>query len=132
MVLDTSAVVAIIRKEAESKMFASAIENAPLCLLSAGSLLEASIVLETALGPEGVREMDAFIASAAVEVQAFDAEQAIIAREAYHRFGKGHHPAALNLGDCFAYALAMATGYPLLYKGNDFEKTDVASAAPAE
>jgi ribonuclease VapC len=128
MVVDTSAVMAILRGESEASVFAELIENELVRIISAVSVLEAGIVTRTKAGIEGARELDALIAAAKLEVIAFDGEQAMIAREAFERFGKGRHRAALNFGDCAAYALAMSRGEPLLFKGNDFAATDVVAA----
>ena len=124
MVLDTSALVAILTGEPEQVAFIAAIEGADTCLLSAASYVEASIVLEVRHGPGGVQALDRLLEQAGCELDAVDAEQTRIARSAFQRFGKGRHPAGLNFGDCFAYALAVARGEPLLFKGNDFPQTD--------
>ena len=125
MVIDTSALVAILLEEPEAVAFAEMIESASPRLLSAATLLEASMVVEARKGEAGGRELDLFIYRAGIEVIAVDQNQVEIGRTAWRRFGKGHHPASLNLGDCFAYALAKATGAPLLFKGDDFAKTDL-------
>jgi ribonuclease VapC len=104
------------------------IHDADRCLISAGSFLELSIVIERVAGPEVARPCDMFFRRAGIIVEPFTVEQAHIARQAFHDFGKGHHPAGLNFGDCFAYALAKITGEPLLFKGKDFKKTDIVSA----
>ena len=124
MVLDTSALGAILTGEPEQVAFIAAIEGADTCLLSAASYVEASIVLEVRHGPGGVQALDRLLEQAGCEIVAVDAEQTRIARSAFQRFGKGRHPAGLNFGDCFAYALAVARGEPLLFKGNDFPQTD--------
>ena len=128
MVLDTSALVAILTGEPEQVAFIAAIERADTCLLSAASYVEASIVLEVRHGPGGVQALDRLLEQAGCEIVAVDAEQTRIARSAFQRFGKGRHPAGLNFGDCFAYALAIATDRPLLFKGDDFGHTDVRRA----
>jgi len=125
MVIDTSAVMAILNDEPERRSFNEAIEKAESCLMSAASFVEASIVLEARKGYEGVRDFDLFVARAGIKLAEVDAEQAETARMAFRKFGKGRHVAGLNLGDCFSYALAKATGFPLLFKGNDFSQTDV-------
>ena len=125
MVVDTSAVMAVLQLEPEAVTFARAIEEATVCLVSAVSLLEAGILTESRKGPEGARDLDAFLKDADMRVVPFDSEQAEIARSAYSRFGKGRHRASLNLGDCAAYALARSSGEALLFKGNDFSETDV-------
>ena len=125
MVLDTSALLAVLLNEPEAPAFRLAIEADPLRLLSAASLVETAIVIEARVGEAGGRELDLLLQKAAIEVVAVDAEQADIARHAYRNFGKGRHAAGLNYGDCFSYALAHSSGEPLLFKGQDFSKTDV-------
>jgi len=125
MVLDTSAVLAILQDEPERRAFNEAIEAADSRSLSVASLVEASIVIEARYGAEGVRHLDQFLDRADVAVVAVDVGQAKTARQAFSRFGKGRHAAGLNFGDCFSYALAHALGEPLLYKGEDFALTDV-------
>jgi ribonuclease VapC len=104
------------------------IHNADRCLISAGSFLELSIVIERQTGPEVARQCDMFFLRAGIIIEPFTVEQAHIARQAFHDFGKGRHPAGLNFGDCFAYALTKITAEPLLFKGEDFKKTDILSA----
>jgi ribonuclease VapC len=128
MVLDTSALLVILQDEAESASFRAAIEADPVRLLSAASLLEAALVIEARYGEPGGRELDLLLHRAEVQIVAFDRDQAELAREAWRRFGRGRHPAGLNFGDCFSYALSMVCGEPLLYKGGDFSLTDVRSA----
>ena len=125
IVIDTSAVVAILGDEPERRAFNEAIEQAERCLMSAGSFVEASMVMEGRRGYEGMRDFDLFVLKAGVEIVAVDLEQAKVARSAFRKFGKGRHAANLNFGDCFSYALAKANGIPLLFKGNDFSKTDI-------
>jgi len=125
MVIDTSAIVAILLREPEVEAFAALIEAAPSRLLSAASLLEATMVIEARKGAEGGRDLDLLIYRGEIEIVAVDREQAEVARVAWRRFGKGRHPAALNYGDCFAYALAKVSGAPLLFKGGDFSLTDI-------
>ena len=127
MVIDTSALVAILRDEPERNVFNQAIAAADTRTLSVASFLEASMVIESRLGPEGVRDLDLLIAKAGIELAAIDADQAYVARTAFRTYGKGRHPAGLKLGDCFAYALAKTTGEPLLFKGSDFPLTDIAA-----
>jgi ribonuclease VapC len=127
MVIDTSAIMAVLKLEAEAAAFAEMIERAERRLVSAGTVLEAGIVAESR--SQGGRELDGFLGAARIEIVAFDAEQAEIAREAFRRFGKGRHPASLNFGDCIAYALSQHAGEPLLYKGDDLSKTDVVRAS---
>lgn len=128
MVIDPSAVLAILQDEPERRAFNELIEAASERRLSAASLVELSIVVEVRLGAEGIRDLDLFLATAGIEPIAFDAVQARLAREAFRRFGKGRHPAGLNLGDCFSYALARMLDEPLLFKGDDFPLTDVTAA----
>jgi ribonuclease VapC len=125
MVLDTSALLALLLNEPEAAAFGLAVDADPVRLLSAANLVETSIVIEARVGGGGGRELDLLIHKAAIEVVAVDAGQAELARHAYRQFGKGRHPAGLNYGDCFAYALSQAAGEPLLFKGEDFAKTDI-------
>jgi ribonuclease VapC len=125
MVLDSSAVIAILFDEAERSALTSAIERDPRRLISAANLLETAVVAEARRGEQAGRELDLLLHRAEVQTVPVDADQVRIARSAWRRFGKGRHPAALNFGDCFAYALASATGEPLLFKGEDFGYTDV-------
>jgi ribonuclease VapC len=125
MVLDTSAILAVLLNESDADAYRRAIEADPVRLLSAATLIETAIVIETRVGEAGGRELDLLVHKASIEVVAVDAEQADLARDAYRRFGKGRHPAGLNYGDCFAYALSQSVGEPLLFKGDDFRKTDV-------
>ena len=125
MIVDTSAVLAILFQEPDAERFARAIATAPARRMSAATLLESSIVLESRSGPASGYELDAFLQEAGIELEPVTSEQAQAARRAWRRFGKGNHPAGLNFGDCFAYALAEATREPLLFKGGDFELTDV-------
>jgi ribonuclease VapC len=131
MVIDTSALVAILQKEPERRAFIEAIEGADTRRMSVATFLEISIVIESRHGVAGLRDLDHFITRAAIELVAVDAEQGRIARSAFSRFGKGRHRAALNYGDCFSYALAMTVGDTLLWKGDDFVHTDVPAAVPA-
>ena len=128
MVIDSSVLVAILLGEDEAVRFAQTIESAPARLLSAASLLEASIVVETRKGDAAAQELDLLIYRAGLEIVPVDQEQAEIAREAWRRFGKGRHPAGLNYADCFSYALAKVKSAPLLFKGEDFSRTDLQAA----
>jgi len=128
MILDTCALVAVLFAEPEADAFTRLIHDAERCLISAGSFLELSIVIERQAGPEAASQCDMFFRRAGIIIEPFTVEQAHIARQAFHDFGKGRHRAGLNFGDCFAYALSKVTGEPLLFKGNDFKKTDIASA----
>ena len=125
MVIDSSAIVAILLNEADAADIAQAIESNSQRLLSAANLLEASIVIESRKGEAGGRELDLLIYRAAIEIVAVDQEQAELARIAWRRFGKGRHLAGLNYGDCFAYALARTRQLPLLFQGDDFSRTDI-------
>jgi ribonuclease VapC len=125
MVVDTSALVAILRREPERRAFIEAIEAADTRLMSVGTFVEISIVVEARHGAEGLRDLDHFIGRAGIELVSVDAEHGTLARGAFSRFGRGRHRAGLNYGDCFSYALAMSTGEPLLFKGDDFVHTDV-------
>ncbi|MCB1693192.1 MAG: type II toxin-antitoxin system VapC family toxin [Pseudomonadales bacterium] len=126
MVIDTSVLVAILFGEPEASSLARALEADPVRLIATPSLLETSIVIQSELEDEGMRELDLLMHTASISPVAFSADHYRVAREAYRRFGKGRHPAALNYGDCFSYALSRASGEPLLFKGEDFKKTDVA------
>jgi ribonuclease VapC len=126
MVIDTSALVAILFGEPEAEAFAEAIEQDPVRLMSAASVLEAVIVVESELGDPGARELDLMLYKAGITVVPFSPEHLAAARHAFRVFGKGRHAAALNFGDCFSYALSKSTGEPLLFKGADFPRTDVA------
>lgn len=128
MIVDTSAILAVLHDEPERPQFTEAIEASDECLMSTASFVEASLVLEATRGYEGLRDIDLLLAKAGVEFVSVDLEQAQIARKAFRDFGKGRHPAKLNFGDCFSYALAIATNSPLLFKGNDFSRTDVIQA----
>lgn len=128
MVIDTSAVVALLSMEPEAPRIAAALESDPNRLISAATLVEAGIVIESRYGPAGARELDLLLAKAGFAVESVTAEQADLAREAWRRYGKGRHSAGLNYGDCFSYALAKVKGEPLLFKGEDFPHTDITVA----
>jgi len=130
MVIDTSALVAILLDEPERRRFTECIESAATRAVSAATLVETSIVLESRLGSAGVLALDRLLEVAAVHIVPLDADHARLARAAYRRYGKGRHPAGLNLGDCFAYALSVARGESLLCKGDDFAATDLELALP--
>ena len=125
MVLDTSAILAILLNEPERRHFNELIEADGMRLISAATFLEASLVIESRQGPAAGRELDLLLHRAQVSIVPVDAEQAEIARVAWRKFGKGRHTAGLNFGDCFSYALARVSGEPLLAKGADFAKTDI-------
>jgi ribonuclease VapC len=125
MVVDSSALVAILRKEPEAARFTRAILRDSVRLISAANLLEAGIVIDNQASLSAGRRLDAFVERAGIGVEPVTEAQARIARQAYADYGRGNHPAGLNFGDCFAYALAKATGEPLLFKGDDFAQTDI-------
>jgi ribonuclease VapC len=127
MVIDTSALVAILQREPERRRFIEAIEAADRRSMSVATFVEISIVIEARHGAEGLRDLDHFIHRAGIELVAVDIEQGTTARGAFSRFGKGRHLAGLNYGDCFSYALAISRGEPLLFKGDDFLHTGVAT-----
>jgi ribonuclease VapC len=128
MVLDTSAVLAMLFVEPEAEAFARAVARAEYRRISAANLLETGIVADHQADARAGRQLDALIARIELSTEPVTAEHVRIARQAYLDFGKGNHPAGLNFGDCFAYALAKATGEPLLFKGDDFERTDIQAA----
>ena len=128
MIVDSSAVLTVLFGEEEAAQYDRAMTEASLCRMSVVNFLEAAMVLESRIGDAGGRNLDAFIAETPIELAPVTVEQAYAARRAWRRFGKGNHPAGLNFGDCFAYALAETTREPLLFKGGDFALTDVEDA----
>jgi ribonuclease VapC len=129
MILDASAVIAILRDEPEAARFAKAIQDAGQRRISAVNYVEAAAVVDGSHDPVASRQFDDLLREARVTIEPVTAGQARVARDAYRDFGKGSgHPARLNFGNCFAYALARAMGEPLLFQGGDFSQTDVASA----
>lgn len=130
MVIDTSALIAMLALEPECDPFIVLITDAEDPLISAATLVEASIVMRARTGAAGVSDLDDLLAAAGVRCVGVDSAQAQLARDAYARFGKGRSPAGLNFGDCFSYALARAMNRPLLFKGSDFSRTDVTPARP--
>ena len=128
MVVDTSALLAILLAEPERDKLIALLADAEDPLVSAATLVEASIVMLAKTGADGVADLDELLGSAAVRCVAVDLAQAQLARDAFARFGKGGSPAALNFGDCLAYALARAMDRPLLFKGEDFTRTDIKSS----
>ena len=128
IVVDTSALIAILDKEPDAALYAEAIAEADPPLISAATLLELNIVMINRHGVKAARMVDRLIQEARFQVESFTVQHAELAREAYARYGKGQQTAALNYGDCFSYALAKATGLPLLFKGRDFSKTDIIPA----
>jgi ribonuclease VapC len=125
MVVDSSALLAVLLGEQQSKAIVKLMEQADGLMLSAVNYVESSVVIETRKGPAGLLELDHLIDRGAIEIVPVDRQVAIVARRAYRTFGKGYHPAKLNLGDCFAYAHAKILGVPILCTGRDFAKTDI-------
>ena len=128
MVVDSSAVLAILFKEPERDTFSDALADAGIRLMSSVNALEAAVVVSSRKGSFGAMELDLLLHRADFEVVPFTTDHLRLARDAYERYGKGRHPAGLNLGDCCAYALARHTGEALLFKGDDFTRTDVVPA----
>ena len=128
MVVDSSAVLAILFNEPERDLFSDALAAGGVRLMSSVNALETAVVVSSRKGSDGAREFDLLLHRAEFEVVSFTPDHLRLARDAYERYGKGRHPAGLNLGDCCAYALARHTGYPLLFKGDDFPRTDVVPA----
>ncbi|MET4430795.1 type II toxin-antitoxin system VapC family toxin [Mycolicibacterium sp. 624] len=128
MVIDTSALVAMLTDEPDAELFEARVADDPVRTMSTASYLETAIVVESRFGESGGRELDLWLHRASVSLVAVDADQAEVARAAYRRYGKGRHRAGLNYGDCFSYALAKVSGQPLLFKGDDFGHTDVVAA----
>ena len=128
MVIDTSALIAVMTGEPDAGHYESAIKRDAERLMSVASILEAAIVLEKRFGQEGPRGLDELLRRLPIQAVSVDGDQLEWARYAHHTYGRGRHPAALNFGDCFSYALAKTTGERLLYKGSDFSRTDVRSA----
>jgi ribonuclease VapC len=131
MIIDTSAIIAILRDEPEAAVFARAIADESSRRVSAANYVEAAVVIDASDDPIASRRVDDFFKTAQITIEAVTEAQAQIARAAYRDFGKGsRHPAKLNFGDCFAYALAKSRREPLLFKGNDFIHTDIISILP--
>lgn len=132
MIVDTSAIIAILRREADADLYTDALARASAPRVSAGTYVETAIVVDANRDPVLSGRLDELLAVTRVTVDPVTQRHAEIARQAYRDFGKGSgHPAGLNFGDCFAYALARQAGEPLLYKGDDFSHTDVASVLGA-
>jgi ribonuclease VapC len=127
MIIDTSALIAILFNEADADLYANALASSEHRLMSAANYLESGIIVDRQRGAAAGRQLDSLILRAEVKVESVTKEQADIARQAYLDFGKGAHPAGLNFGDCFSYALAKSLGLPLLFKGEDFALTDIES-----
>lgn len=125
MIVDTSAILAILLQEADAHQYAEAIHSAETCRMSAANFLGAAINLDSRLGPAAGRQLDTFLERTQIAIEPVTVEQACIARQAYLDFGKGYHPSGLNFGDVFAFALSKDTRQPLLFKGNDFSQTDI-------
>ena len=128
MILDTSALVAILYREPEAESFTQIIHEADQCRISVANHVELAMVIERQLGADAMRQAEMFFRRAGIVIEPVTLEHGELARQAFLDFGKGRHRAGLNFGDCFAYALAKATGEPLLFKGNDFAQTDVERA----
>ena len=129
MIIDTSAMVAILYREPEAAAFILCIHDADSCRISVATWVELAMVVESQLGPDGMRQAEAFFRRAGITIEPVAVEHGELARQAFLDFGKGRHKAGLNYGDCFSYALAKATGEPLLFKGNDFALTDIEAVA---
>ena len=127
MVIDSSALVAFLLREADAERFARAIAADSRRLISVFNWLETAIVIEAKNGEAGARELDLLLHRSQIEIVAMNPDQSDIARTAWRVYGKGNHPAGLNIGDCCAYALAQYSGEPLLFKGEDFSQTDIQS-----
>ena len=125
MIVDTSALVAILYREPEAERFVQMIHDAAVCRISVANHVELAMVVESQLGPDGMRQADMFMRRAGIVIEPVTLDHGDLARQAFLDFGKGRHKAGLNFGDCFAYALAKASAEPLLFKGNDFALTDV-------
>lgn len=128
MIVDTSAIIAVLAKEPDADVFVQALGHAPRCRISAANFVELSLAIESQFSPEVLVQCDALFRRVGIVIEPVTEAQAYLARQAFHDFGKGRHPAALNFGDCFAYALAKHSGEGLLFKGDDFRKTDVLCA----
>ncbi len=128
MVIDSSALVAILLDEPERAALAEAIEGDGMRIVSAVNVFECSIVMEARGGADSVDDLDLLLTRISADVRTFGSDDLALARDAFRRYGKGQHRAGLNFGDCIAYALAKRTGHTLLYKGDDFARTDIDSA----
>ena len=128
MIIDTSALIAVLEQEPEAERIAHALAATAERMLSAANLVETGIVIQVRRGDDGARDLDLLLAKLRVDTVAVTANQAAIARKAFRRYGRGRHAANLNFGDCFAYALAKDKSAPLLFKGDDFARTDVMTA----
>jgi ribonuclease VapC len=128
VIVDTSALLAIIFGEPGFEVYVQAISDSSSCRISAANFVELSIVAESRVGDAGVRQCEALFRGSGISIEPLTEEQAYVARKAYSDYGRGRHAAGLNFGDCFSYALAKASGEPLLFKGDDFSKTDITPA----
>lgn len=128
IVVDSSAILAVLLLEKEAQAISEVIETSPRLLISAVNYVESSIVCHSRAGQEGLQKLDSFLFNGGIEIAPITGEQAFEARAAHMKFGKGNHASGLNICDCFAYALAKFYTAPLLFKGNDFSKTDVIPA----
>lgn len=128
MIVDSSAILAVLFDEPDAAVYAAAISTASSCRISAANYVEAAVVVESQSPAAGGRQFDTFMRRAGITIEPVTEEHALLARQAYADYGKGRHPAGLNFGDCFSYALAKAFREPLLFKGNDFSRTDVEAA----
>lgn len=132
VIIDTSALVAILYHEPEGPSFVRLIHDAESCRISVANHVELLMVVESQLGPQGMRQAENFFRRAGIAIEPVTVEQGELARQAFLDYGKGRHKAGLNFGDCFAYALAKAAGEPLLFKGDDFARTDIEAAWSGE
>lgn len=128
MIVDSSAIIAILRQEPDALQFAAKLASAGECRMSVATFVETAVVADNQKGLSGPSQLDTLLRNTQIRLEPLTVEQAHIARQAYFDYGKGHHPTGLNFGDCFAYALSKATGEPLLFKGDDFRKTDIEPA----
>ena len=128
MIVDTSALAAIMLQEPDAFQYPERISRAETCSMSAATFVELSMVLVGQVGPQALRPCDEFIRDVGIWIEPLTVEHGRLAREAFLNFGKGRHPAGLNFGDCFSYALAKSKNEPLLFKGRDFSRTDIQSA----
>ncbi len=128
MIIDTSALLAILFGEQDAEAYARAISEAEVCSISAATFVEVSVVVESQTGDAGSRQWDSFFRASGINIEPVTQEHAHAARQAWSDFGKGRHLAGLNFGDCFSYALAKVSGEPLLFKGQDFRKTSIPAA----
>jgi ribonuclease VapC len=128
VIVDTSALLAVLFGERDAENYARAISEAEICRISAATFVEVSAVVESQTGDAGSRQWDSFFRTAGISIEPVTEEQAHAARQAWSDFGKGRHPAGLNFGDCFSYALAKVSGEPVLFKGQDFRKTGIPAA----